>query len=307
MTEKLWQGWKYWKNKTQIEKDAIDSMLKAKNYILKNIPKKEIVSIYVYGSFVRREMTKDSDVDMFVILKSNKYLGFSEKITMEAISSWKVRTDIFFLSLEELKTGKRANKQKGKLPLPRSFISSGFKKTRAPIYGKKVPFDKFPYDSNEKILENGFFLVRRVSFKIEQDMFWRKFIKRFFQIEEIKQWVKGKETPIKYREMASLLENKKPIIKEIVYYLLDTTPEEVGIKERKRFAKKARRYIKSSHYWYYKKIKNKSTFYAWKKLQIEKIDPWIGHIGERINKNSPKTYKFLKKIKIGKRKNKENE
>ncbi|HKL23843.1 MAG TPA: nucleotidyltransferase domain-containing protein, partial [Candidatus Nanoarchaeia archaeon] len=91
MTEKLWQGWKYWKNKTQLEKDAIDSMLKAKDYILKNIPKKEIVSIYVYGSFVRREMTKDSDVDLFVILKSHKYLSFSEKITMKAISSWKVR------------------------------------------------------------------------------------------------------------------------------------------------------------------------------------------------------------------------
>ena len=296
MTEKLWQGWKYWKNKTQLEKDAIDSMLKAKDYILKNIPKKEIVSIYARGSFVRREMTKNSDIDLLVILKTSKYLRNAEKIGEKVLYIYSVPVHFSFFTLKELETGKIIENKKEMVP-PRLFLSGRFRNTKSLIYGEELPFDKLAHATDQEYLERVLFRFDYSLKEIERNISWKNLIKDLFYLIESEQWVKGKETPIKYREMASLLENKNPIIKEIVYYLLDTSPEEVGIKERKRFVKQAKKYIKNSHYWYYKKIKNKSTFYAWKKLQIEKIDPWIGHIGERINKNSPKTYKFLKKIK----------
>ena len=49
------QFWKNWKNLTKLEKSAIKSIKTGKRIIFKNIPKKEIKSIYLKGSFIRRE------------------------------------------------------------------------------------------------------------------------------------------------------------------------------------------------------------------------------------------------------------
>ena len=58
-----------WKRKTKLETSAIVSLEKTKKIILKNIPKTELISIYLKGSFIRREMKKHSDVDFIVIVK----------------------------------------------------------------------------------------------------------------------------------------------------------------------------------------------------------------------------------------------
>ena len=67
--------WKSWKNKSKLEINAIDSIKKAKNLLLANIPKKQITAIYIKGSFVRRELTKNSDVDIVPIVKDSRYLN----------------------------------------------------------------------------------------------------------------------------------------------------------------------------------------------------------------------------------------
>src|SRR6056297_1973464 len=167
MTEKLWQGWKYWKNKTQIEKDAIDSMLKAKDYILKNIPKKEIVSIYVCGSFVRREMTKNSDLDMLAILSSEKYIGFFERTMKKDFVFMKVPVDISFFTLKELKRGKNIRNNQEKIS-PSLLIPSEVKKMRL-ICGKKISLNKLPRYSNEKLLEKELILVRSSLPKVKEN------------------------------------------------------------------------------------------------------------------------------------------
>lgn len=46
----------------------------ARKLILDNVPSEQIVSIYVKGSFVRREMNEKSDVDTVTIVKNSKYL-----------------------------------------------------------------------------------------------------------------------------------------------------------------------------------------------------------------------------------------
>ena len=60
--------WRDWKRKTQQEIEAINSLKKLKKIILREIPKEKIVAIYVKGSFIRREMNEDSDVDVFIII-----------------------------------------------------------------------------------------------------------------------------------------------------------------------------------------------------------------------------------------------
>ena len=59
--------WKSWKKVNELEKAAIKSVKIAEKIIFKTLPKKKIISIYVGGSFVRRDMDKWSDVDLWTI------------------------------------------------------------------------------------------------------------------------------------------------------------------------------------------------------------------------------------------------
>ncbi len=52
-----------WKRKTRLEESAIKSLKEGRKIILNNLPKEQIVAIYAKGSFPRREMNKNSDVD----------------------------------------------------------------------------------------------------------------------------------------------------------------------------------------------------------------------------------------------------
>ena len=43
--------WKNWKNKTAIEKRAILSIKKAMNFLITNVPKDKLISVYIKGTF----------------------------------------------------------------------------------------------------------------------------------------------------------------------------------------------------------------------------------------------------------------
>ncbi|MEK6889264.1 MAG: nucleotidyltransferase domain-containing protein [Nanoarchaeota archaeon] len=64
--------WKSWKNKSKIEKIAIESIYRAVDFLFESIPKEKIISVYIKGSFVTREMTRKSDVDILPILDNRK-------------------------------------------------------------------------------------------------------------------------------------------------------------------------------------------------------------------------------------------
>ena len=61
-------------NYTELKGKAELSIEKAKAVILQNIPKEEIIAIYVKGSYAQGELRPDSDVDVVVILKTEEYL-----------------------------------------------------------------------------------------------------------------------------------------------------------------------------------------------------------------------------------------
>jgi len=72
--------WRNWKNITKIEERAIKSIKKAKRILFEEISKEKIYSIYVKGSFVRREMNNKSDVDIVPITYDNKTLRKIKKL-----------------------------------------------------------------------------------------------------------------------------------------------------------------------------------------------------------------------------------
>ena len=64
--------WKSWKNKTSLEKRAISSVKLALKFIIENVSRDKLISIYIKGSFVTRELNKKSDVDILPVVKDRR-------------------------------------------------------------------------------------------------------------------------------------------------------------------------------------------------------------------------------------------
>jgi len=96
---------KNWKNISLIEENAIKILKKGMEIIFKNISEKNIICIYLKGSFLRREMNKNSDVDVTVIVNNNKYLEILKNLQEEFGNSKKLNFGFSGYSIEELKIG----------------------------------------------------------------------------------------------------------------------------------------------------------------------------------------------------------
>lgn len=93
-------------NKLNLREQADISLQKAKEIILESIPTEEIISIYVKGSYVQDELQAESDVDIVVILKSDKYLHTIYDLTEKFGNTTTPPFQAIAYTLEELRTGK---------------------------------------------------------------------------------------------------------------------------------------------------------------------------------------------------------
>jgi len=88
-----------------LKEKAEASILKAKEILLQAIPNEEIISIYVKGSYVQGELRPDSDVDIVVILKGDKYLPSIYELTEKFGNTTEPPFQAIGYTLDELKTG----------------------------------------------------------------------------------------------------------------------------------------------------------------------------------------------------------
>ena len=89
-------------------KQAEDSIQKAKEVILNNIPKEEIISIYVKGSYAQGELRPDSDVDIVVVLKTEEFLPKVYTLDDDISNPKEIPFAIVAYTLKELQTGEKA-------------------------------------------------------------------------------------------------------------------------------------------------------------------------------------------------------
>ena len=93
-------------NRQELRIKADISISKAKEIILKSIPNDEIQAIYIKGSYVQGEMQPDSDVDIVVILKNDKYLPALYELTQKYGKIVNPPFQIVAYTMEELQTGR---------------------------------------------------------------------------------------------------------------------------------------------------------------------------------------------------------
>ena len=231
--------WKNWKNKSKLEITAINSIKKAKNLLLKNIPKKQITSIYIKGSFVRRELTKTSDVDIVPIVKDSRYLKKILKLQKE-YSKEIAPSELLPHSIREFKENKRFLMAEGPKAHPNLFIKR--LKYYNLIYGKPLDVGKFSVRSDEQRFSGLIKAFKELFIPLynQKKLDFPQIVKQVFWLVDMEERIKGREPPHSWKKLAKSIKNKNHIIHDALKFRLNPTKDK---KERDKFIRKLNKYI----------------------------------------------------------------
>ncbi len=232
--------WKDWKRKTKLEINAIKSLKVAKNIILRNIPKKKIITIYAGGSFIRREMNKRSDVDTYTIVNDSRLLKKFEKLEEKYHGICKPKISLRAFSIWELRNNKRylsSNKPKAS---PSRFIKK-IKEYKL-IYGKPLNPEDYAFRSDKEDLEKQISAFNRLFIPLYEEgkMAFSDLSKQVFWLAELEEKVKGKHPPYSWKKLAKSIKDKNHIIHEALIFRKKIIKDK---KKRARFIIKLKRYL----------------------------------------------------------------
>ncbi len=235
--------WKEWKHITKQEKAAIKSLKIAKKVVLNNIPKGEIIAIYAKGSFIRREMNKNSDVDIFTVLKTKKYLKKLKVLGKKVKDNNSPKINIGSgCTLWELKTGNKINLKGIDKPAP-PRINKHLPHYQL-IYGGDVNKLKLYYKDDKLLLKgliktfNRFFLPKYE----KKEIYFSELVKQVFWLVEFEQRAKGRKVGHSWKRLKNSIKDKNHIIHLTHKYRLNK-PKDKQL--RKIYIKKLKKYLKN--------------------------------------------------------------
>ena len=231
--------WKNWKNKSKLEITAINSIKKAKNLLLKNIPKEQITSIYIKGSFVRRELTKNSDVDIVPIVKDSRYLKKILKLQKE-YSKEITPSELLPHSIREFRENKYFLEKEGPRAHPNLFIKRI--KYYNLIYGKPLDVSKFSVRSDEQRFKGLIKAFNEIFIPLhnKKKFGFSQIVKQVFWLVDMDERINGRKPPHSWKKLAKSIKSKNHIIHDALNFRLNPTKDK---KERDKFIRKLNKYI----------------------------------------------------------------
>lgn len=233
--------WKGWKRKTKLEEAGIKSVKIAKKIILKNIAKSKINSIYVKGSFIRRELVKKSDVDIVVIVNNNLYIKKVKILSKKVLGKYKPDIGISVHSLWELENNKYfiepSKKLRGK---PDLFVKKV--KHYKLIFGKEIDSKKYPQRKNKKNLKSRIKTFRETFIPLceKKKIGFDDLIKQVFWLVELEEDIKGNNPPDTWKKLDKSIKNKNHIMHLAYKYRITRTKDKT---KRRRFIKRLETYL----------------------------------------------------------------
>ena len=233
-----YEFWRDWKRKSKLEEDAIRSIRVAKKIILDNIPKEEIIAIYVKGTFVRRELNKHSDVDTVTILRTSKYIKRLKSLSKKYKHEFKPPFQLGAYSLSELKTGKKL--KDSSQTHPGRFVKH--LKHNKIIYGEALSSDGLFTRSHEKDLLGLAKALRKIFIPQYEkgDVGFSSINKQVFWIVENEKRVAGREPVHNWKKLARSVKLRGHPVHEALSFRLKPDKDPV---RRKRFIKKLKVYL----------------------------------------------------------------
>lgn len=233
--------WENWKKKTEIEKRAIKSIKKARAFIIKSIPKKALVAIYIKGSFARREMKEESDVDIVPIVSANKFEGKVFEVNSPEIYP----VVVVPLSLSEFKKNKLFTKSSISPDLraePDIFLKK-IKEYKL-IYGRPINSKGFPIRKDKSIFKNEIHKIKKgyIPSYIKGKIPFSPLLKEVFWLTELEQEMKGVKVKHSIQEIAQSVKDKNHIVHDA--FKLRLHPKKDSTR-RKAFIRKLKIHLKN--------------------------------------------------------------
>lgn len=231
--------WEKWNKKSEREVEAINSLKEAIELVKDRISEEEIVSIYVKGSFIRREMVEGSDVDVLVVLKSEKSFGKLLILGEEFKERFRPPIQLSKYLIDELRSGKRIVDREGDKASPRRVARHlEFYKR---VYGQDLGEKKLDAQNDREGLEGMVTAFRDVFLpKYRKEEFgFSRIVKQTLWLVWNAQRFKGRDTPYSWNEVTSAVEDNH-IAHKALKYREEGLPEE---KKRKEYIEELELYL----------------------------------------------------------------
>jgi len=233
-----YEFWRDWKKKTKLEGEGIKSMKIAKKIILENIPRSEIIAIYAKGSFVRREMTKKSDVDTITVLRSARCMKKFKLLSKKYRDAFKPTLQFGRYSIKELITG---NRLKGSSQThPGRFVKH--LKHYKIIYGVPLKAEDLFVREHKDDLFSLVDALRKVFIPQyrRKEIGFGSIIKQVFWVAENEERLADRNPPHHWGKLEKSIKLKSHPVHEAIKFRLKPTKDPV---KRKRFIKKLKVYL----------------------------------------------------------------
>jgi predicted nucleotidyltransferase len=235
-----YEFWKDWKKVTKLEMAAIETVKVTIKKILLEIPKSEIISIYLKGSFIRREMNKHSDVDIVTILKSSKYAPKLKRINTELKKELRPKPGTGGYTLWQLKYNKKIKRKGTAQSSPSRFV--GHLPFYKLVHGKALNQLDLCEVNHESLLKGHLGAFRKwflPSFK-KGELDFQEIIKQVFWLVETEQILLGKKAKNSWKALDNSIKDKDHIIHQTYKYRLKK-PKDKGL--RRQYIKRLETYL----------------------------------------------------------------
>lgn len=214
--------WDSWKEKTPLEDRYVQSLEKALEWLEKQPFIANILTTYVKGSFVFREINERSDIDLVPVLRESEQLIKVREIRNKNKGMLKP-VEILPISLEELRSNERESRLEFKgLPDHFTLLMSYHKL----VYGESLDTTEFKVRSMEKVRDgivaafNKYFIPG-----YETGHFgFQQIVKQFSHLFYWQERLKGKDFPPSWKGIKENCDH--PLLKETLYFRQHLTKDE---------------------------------------------------------------------------------
>jgi predicted nucleotidyltransferase len=231
--------WINWKNKTEIERRAINSIFVAQKILFENVSRDKIYAIYIKGSFVRREMNENSDVDIVPITDNNDALEEIKKLEKTKGTSYKP-SEFLPHSLEEFEHGRKNSEHNALKGNVDGFLRNihNYKL----IYGVALDTSKYPVRSDKEFLKGHINAFKNTFIPLykQKKFSFSELIKQIFFLVEREERVNDREPPYSWKALSKSIKDKKHIIHDALRHRLHPTKD---LKKREELIIKLNDYI----------------------------------------------------------------
>ena len=210
ISQNIYDFWESWTDITPVEQQAIEATKRARELIIKSVPKEALEAIYVKGSMLRREMKPKSDVDMVPVVMKNSDEKAAWRVNVVEI----LPVMVVPLSLEEFANNQLATKSDFAYDFrarPDRFLR--FIGSYKLIYGKPLNPNLYPQREDKTVLADEISTIKRMIPLLESGQIdLQTVVKELFWLVETEQLIKGVALPHSFKGIADSVSDPSHII-----------------------------------------------------------------------------------------------